>query len=251
MKNNNFKRLKYYLSRISEVSKKEGILYILSIGINCLLSPFFVGINKMFKPSKFIFLGQTYSYFYHWYNTTWRNERAVEIPIVLELIKNYSSERILEVGNILSHYFPVNHDIVDKYEKFDGIINQDIVNFSPSKKYELIVSISTLEHVGLDEKPRNPKKILLAIENLKKLLVLGGKIVVTLPLGQNFEIDKLIKEKKIQFTKQSYLKRISRDNIWIEVNWENVQDVKYNYTFPGANGLLIGIFDNKRMSYVM
>jgi hypothetical protein len=66
-------------------------------------------------------------------------------------VKRYKERNILEIGNVLSHYFPVNHDIVDKYEKADGVINQDVVHFYSPKKYDLIVSVSTLEHVGWDE----------------------------------------------------------------------------------------------------
>jgi hypothetical protein len=54
------------------------------------------------------------------------------------------------------------------------------------------VSISTLEHVGWDEMTREPMKILKAIENLKNLTNPKGKIVVTLPLGYNPELDRLL-----------------------------------------------------------
>ena len=39
------------------------------------------------------------------------------------------------------------------------MINQDVVDFKTNEKYDLIVSISTLEHVGWDEEPRDDKKI--------------------------------------------------------------------------------------------
>ena len=52
------------------------------------------------------------------------------------------------------HYFPADHEIVDKYEKGDGIVNEDIVNFRPGKKYDLIVSISTLEHISWNEEKK-------------------------------------------------------------------------------------------------
>ena len=29
-------------------------------------------------------------------------------------------KKILEVGNVLSHYFRINHDVVDKYENRQG-----------------------------------------------------------------------------------------------------------------------------------
>ncbi len=85
---------------------------------------------KIFDPLKtFEFQGNTYKYFYHWYNTTWNNERAVEIPIVCKIINENIEDNILEIGNVLSHYFNIEHDIVDKYEKADGVINRGCCRF--------------------------------------------------------------------------------------------------------------------------
>ena len=66
---------------------------------------------------------------------------------------------------------------------------------SKVKEAYKIVSISTIEHVGWDETPRDPKKIPLALENLTtRCLAPDGEIVVTLPLGYNTYLDKLLKE---------------------------------------------------------
>jgi len=64
---------------------------------------------------------------------------------------------------------------------------------SKAKEAYKIVSISMIEHVGWDETPRDPKKIPLALENLTtNCLALGGEIVVTLPIGYNAYLDKLM-----------------------------------------------------------
>lgn len=230
-------KLRKHLRRIARIYREKGLYYAINIIINLLLGYFYF---KIFKSSRtFTFQGKTYNYFYHWYNVTWTNERAVEIPIAREIVRKYQGERILEVGNVLSHYFSVNHDILDKYEKGEDVINQDIVDFQPRGKYHLIIGISTLEHIGWDETPREPRKILLAIENLKRCLAPGGEIVVTLPLGQNHEMDKLLNKGELQFTERYFLKRVSEDNKWIEVDWETAWKTKYeNYISP--NLLLIG-----------
>ena len=200
---------------------------------------------KIFKSSKtFTFQGEIYSYLYHKYNMSWKNERTVEIPIVWKMLEKYNSQNILEVGNVLSHYFPVKHNILDKYEKGERIINQDIADFQSSEKSDLIVSISTLEHIGCwDKEQYEPQKIMQALENLKTVLSQGGKMIVTLPVGYNLYLDKLIKEGKIQFTEMYCLKRISAGNEWIEADWSDVQNIKYNTPFPSANGLIIGIIE--------
>ena len=196
----------------------------------------------------FKFNGKTYNYFANEYNNTWRNERAVEIPIIWEIVKRNFNKNILEVGNVLSNYFTVNHDIVDKYEKVNAVINKDIVDFDNNKRYDLIISISTLEHVGWDERPRNPSKILRAIDNLKKIIVPKGKIVITLPIGQNYYLDDLIMKKKIDFSNMFYLKRISKGNKWKQVNRGKIKNLKYGSPFKAANGIIIGIIEENKIN---
>lgn len=219
-------------------------LFYLLIG-KPLLRSFCVLYYRNFKSSSFSFNGKNYKYFYHWYNTTWKNERAVEIPIVREVINEYKDKKILEAGNVLSHYAPVKHDILDKYERAESIINKDIVDFQPFVRYDLIVSISTIEHVGWDEEPRNPIKVLEAIENLRGILASKGKIVVTFPIGSNPVLDEYVKKGTIKFFRQYHLMRISKDNRWKEVKWENIQSARMNEPFPGVNGLVVGIIEKK------
>lgn len=53
-----------------------------------------------------------------------------------------------------------------------------MVKFYSIKKYDfLIISISTLEYVGWNEDPRDPGKVIRAIENLLELLSPSGKII--------------------------------------------------------------------------
>jgi len=160
-------------------------------------------------------------------------------------IQEYQNKKILEIGNVLSHYFDINHDVLDKYERDHNVINEDIVNFNPVTKYDLIVSISTFEHIGWDETPCEPKKVYHCIEKVKSLLSKNGRAIITVPFGYNLDMDKLFQDKIIKFTKQHYLKRISRDNDWKESDWKSIKDTKYNYPFPAANGLIIGIIERK------
>lgn len=192
----------------------------------------------------FTFGGQRYHYFYHPYNTTWRNERAAEIPIVLAILRQYSGQQVLEVGNVLSHYFFVNHDVIDKYEKWPGVINVDAADYRPSLKYDLIVSISTMEHVGWDEQPHDSAKIMRTIRNLKSSLAPKAKLVLTLPVGYNMDLDRLLDGQSIGFSEKRCLKRISKDNRWVEVSWEDIRCSSYGHPFPAANGLVVGIIVN-------
>ena len=197
------------------------------------------------RPSSFTFRGQSYRYFWHRYNSTWGNERAIEIPIALSFMAGVSPDKVLEIGNVLSHYGPVSHEVVDKYEQTAGVRNQDVCDFRSDKKYDLILSISTLEHVGWDEEPRDEAKVLRAFENLQSLLAPGGRLVVTIPLGYNTHLDRMIEDGRIAFTTHNYLKRNPRRNEWREVSESEVRHPLYDRQANCAHELLVGIIENR------
>ena len=148
------------------------------------------------KRGTFVLNSTKHDYFYHRYNMTILNERFIEVPIVKEYINDYIGENILEIGNVLSHYFNVKKEfsttytIVDKYETGPGVLNKDIIGFHPEKKFNLIISISTIEHVGRDETPEDPTKADIAIKKIKSMLAPGGTFVCTIPIGYNKNLEK-------------------------------------------------------------
>jgi len=138
----------------------------------------------------------------------------------------------------------------------DGVINEDVVDFNPLKRYDVIISIFTLSSVGWYEdieacrtgtgspwvSPQDPNKVLCAINNLKTLLAPGGQIVVVDDLGYNPAMDKLLKSGKLRFDKHYYLKRISGYR-WKEVDGLDLNEVKYDKSIPSANEVLIGVIN--------
>lgn len=186
--------------------------------------------------------GATYSYFLHPYNQTWKNERAVEIPVIREAVDANAGKRILEVGNVLSHYFPVAHIVVDKDERSScpHILNADFLDYSPDTKFDLIVSISTVEHIGWNERPECCNKAVEAVNRMRHLLARGGQAIITIPAGYNLALDEAIKGNWIGFSKAVCLTRMSAENEWSVSTLERVLKCRYNKPFPGANGIIIG-----------
>jgi len=198
--------------------------------------------RKLYKqPSSFTFNNQQFTYFEHPYNGTWMNERAIEIPVILECIKPYPPDTILELGNVLSHYFRVKHLIVDKYEHKPGVIAKDILDVELSKKLDCIFSISTLEHIGWDEVPRLPGKHIQAIDKMKQLLSTDGKIFATIPLGYNPYFDHDLFNEKLGCSKISFFKRLSRE-IWHEASQDQVRDSKYGKKYRTTEGLALCVW---------
>ena len=238
-----------------KIAKEEGLKSFLVKSLLYFLYPPIVyilaipsAISFWLKPKEFFsFQGKKFPYFYHIHNTTWGNERTIEVPIVMDYIKEFSMKRkrILEIGAVLVHYYPSRWDIVDKYEKGRKIINEDILYFKPQNKYGLIVSISTFEHVGFDEDTKDPVKIINAIKNLREnCLEVGGRGVITMPLGYNLEMDKLLFANKLDFDEKIFLKRINKKNQWIEISEKEAKNSKYNKPFNAANSIVIGIIQN-------
>src|SRR3954469_21710129 len=70
----------------------------------------------------FRYKGEELPYLYHRYNMTWASERCVEAPIGRWWAGRFDPATVLEVGNVLSHYGPVQHQILDKFETGKGVI---------------------------------------------------------------------------------------------------------------------------------
>ena len=178
----------------------------------------------------FVFNGQEYKYFKHDYHNTRENERTVEIPIFLDILKSHKNQSILEVGNVLQHYgCRVKHDIVDLGEVAKGVTNQDIRTFKSDKKYDLIVSISTFEHI--DEFSNGTEQSMLdAFSNIRNLLAKDGTIWMSFPLSTNLYLDDLLRNKKLG-TKEEYF--MLKDTINESMNiWMQVQDPVYERYRP-------------------
>jgi hypothetical protein len=188
----------------------------------------------------FVINGEKLSYFIAHYNHTWRNERIVEIPFAKEFLNNNRGAEILEIGNVMSHYFAVSHDIVDKYEPCDGVINSDILTYTPAKKYDAILSLSTLEHIGKD-KVRDDRKVLRVYDHImNELLSDTGVFMFSVPIGFNPVFDAYIDRGEIKPDAAVCLKRISADNDWVEVSWNSAKTSKYMDPYHCANALYFG-----------
>jgi SAM-dependent methyltransferase len=193
-------------------------------------------IGRWRRPAPFHFDGREYLTLHHPYRFTWLNERAVEVPVFRRLVEEASGS-VLEVGNVLSHYMPCRHDVVDKYEAAEGVVSADVLEFEPESRYRLIISISTLEHVGFDERSRDPEKPLRAVERLRSLLEPGGRLVFSLPVGYNPDLDRRVREGALDLDQCGGLRRERRR--WREVSCHEAWDAPYDELLYRASGVVI------------
>ncbi len=195
--------------------------------------------RKNFGARAFSLAGENHAYEIHPFILD--NERAVEVALARDFLAGRSGT-ILEVGNVLANFLPLSHVVLDKYEQAPGVINEDVIAFAPGKKFDAIVTLSTLEHVGWDETPRAPEKILQAIERLKQLLAAGGELLATMPVGYNSFLDQIIRERRTGFAEVKFLVRLTADNQWREATLDEAMTKPFGKPFSCANAIMVGYF---------
>ena len=183
--------------------------------------------------------GAEIPYLRHAYNYTWLNERAVEVPLAAAVLAEAGDRRVLEVGNVLAHYLPVSHPVVDKYEQAPGVHNVDVVDIDLPGPFDLVLAISTLEHVGFDEEVRDPGKPARAIAHLASLLAPGGRLWCTFPVGYNPALDEGLRTGGLGFTRLTALRRTGRDNRWEQVPVDDVWGTGYDWLLYTAQAVVV------------
>ena len=195
-------------------------------------------------PQKsFTFHGRSLPYLYHRYNMTWASERCIEVPIARSFLAEERPEATLEVGNVLSHYGAIDHDVLDKFERGERVINQDIIDFKPAKPYQFIVSISTFEHIGYDDAVggSSAEKIVHAVDTCRRLLENGGRLVITAPIGYNPELDQLLRDDTLKPREETFLKKYGNLD-WRECAKAEALQCSYKTPFPYANAIAVAEF---------
>ena len=125
------------------------------------------------------------------------NERDIEIPAILEFINSYPVNTLLDVGAHWSHafYAPEVRKLVKNYDALDilpdpltaKIVNKywqkNVLDFNAGK-YDMVISISSIEHAGITTyQVEDYKTEQLAV--FCKILDLAKKyVLLTFPYGK-------------------------------------------------------------------
>jgi hypothetical protein len=226
---------------VRESIRKKGVLAAATLVASTAASQLaFPVIAARRRDRRFTFQGEQLPYTLHRYNCTYRNERTVEISIARWFLAAGRTGRMLEVGNVLAHYGVTGHTVVDKYETVAGVLNQDIIGYTPDHPFDTVVAISTLEHIGWDDEPREPEKVLQAIDAVRCCVAPGGRLLVTLPIGYNPMLDDALRSGAVQMQRETWLVRENRSNDWRETDRDEALGREYGRPFRNANALCIG-----------
>lgn len=192
--------------------------------------------------------GTAYQYLDHTYNDTRTNERAVEVPMALNWVFAHPG-RGLEVGNVLSHYWPsANWPVVDAFERAHGVINVDIMDYHPQERFNWIVSISTVEHIGWDEAmpiERDVTKSLAAIAHMRSLLAPGGQMLLSFPTGIHPGLDAAVEGGSLGPVSSVFMMRTDTPTKRTPGTWEAkpFHSIPYLYQAWSAGGVWVGVLE--------
>lgn len=161
--------------------------------------------------------GRTLAYFDHPYNHTAFNSRRVEVPIALAFLHALPpAARILEIGNVLSHYGPRSWDVVDFYEP--RCLNVDVMKWAPTGGYDAVITISTLEHIGYGQYAVGVRETYEPVDvwrHLQSFLAPRGKLLATVPLEFNPALDDALRTDQLALTRAWYMRHVG-DGAWTE-----------------------------------
>lgn len=181
----------------------------------------------------FGFNGRSFEYFRHSYNHASENVRAVEIPIarwvIAEKLRRNPRAQLLEVGNVLAHYGEVPWPVLDVREQGATVINVDVMTWQPPRPVDLVVSISTIEHVGFERyaqytAPTRPSAVL---ARLRGFLAPGGRLFATAPTGYNPALDEELRAGTIGADQIRSMRRVAEPNEWAECSVEEALAMPY------------------------
>lgn len=191
------------------------------------------------KCTQFTLDGRCYDYVDDWHSWTWLNERAVELPIARDALGAADPARTIEVGNVTSNYFPARHRIVDLYESAPGVENIDLFEIAEREAFDLVLCVSTLEHVGWDEPVRDPAPALDGVARLMELVAPGGRMLVTIPVGYHPTLADAAIGGDLGFDSVHALRCDYPSFDWREVNPHEIAETPYDELIYRASAVLV------------
>lgn len=145
-----------------------------------------------------------------------------------------------EVGNVLAHYGVGGHTVVDKYETAGGVHNVAVLDYHDDRGFDLIVSISTLEHTGFEEEVDEPAKPGRVARHPARMLAPGGRAVLTFP-GVQPGSGRADRRAARTFGTMRGPRRISADNRSTDCTVEDVRGARYGAPYLNANTLVVAM----------
>jgi hypothetical protein len=196
-----------------------------------------------YSPSKFKFNNIFTNHFFHEFNTNkppFRyTERTIELALADKFLKNVRGS-VTEVGAVTPYYWPGRvKEVIDPMDKSPYVTNRiDWLEYE--EEIESLLSISTFEHIGLDDYSlkKDPSKTKVAFQ---KLVQIKGDILCTFPGGYNNHLDQMVFELCRQKSKLNIyiFQRGILGNNWKQVDPKEIGTFNFSYGPFWANTLIV------------
>jgi SAM-dependent methyltransferase len=198
----------------------------------------------------------------------WSDERAIEIPWCLS---RYDGEqRVLDVGTAFAEpaYVQGLRELeapelvtVDLAEPADVVADVRDLPF-PDARFDLVLCISTLEHVGRDnsvygiEADRSEGADDAALRELHRVLAQEGRLLVSVPAGEHDDQDWQLQRTPLEwvdlFERCGFLVfedelYVHGDDAWRTATLAEAETARYGTSGPGAGAVLLAELRPRRI----
>jgi hypothetical protein len=164
-------------------------------------------------------------------------ERTIEVPIAREFIAAVAASGrmgdLVEVGAVMPYYQtdPVTWPVVDPYDPYRHSIREDAADVD--YRGRIVLSISTIEHIGLCEYGNTapaPRKAIMVFGSIVRH---AAAYLVSWPVGHNALLDDHARQ--TMYPRFVY-RQCSPDNRWEQIaeRW----DFEYGDPYPYGNGVV-------------
>ena len=139
-----------------------------------------------------------YRYLYDRHKFTWLTERAVEVPVAQALVDQHAPDRRARDRQRALALPPAAALGRRQVRAGPGVLNRDVLDLGGLGRFDLIVAISTLEHVGLGRAARAIRQRHSAPSRCcAALLAPEGLLAITVPVGYNTAFDAALRSGQV------------------------------------------------------
>ena len=177
-------------------------------------------------------------------------ERTLEVPMAWAFLRELITldeesqilnlkSQILEVGAVLPYHqhrpgaVQVRHRVIDPYDPWPPCDRRDALDVDYTGC--AVLSISTIEHIGLLEYGATADRPLKGFAVLEKILTQARSYFVTFPLGYNLQLDAAVAASA--YPRQLYV-QTSPYNTWAPAPTEDWAHA-YGRPYPWANAICV------------
>lgn len=171
------------------------------------------------------------------YCRTWKNnreaifERAVEVSLGNWFLNKFFN--VVEVGAVMPYFLDeTKHEICDPYDLWPNCNKIDGELYDYTNKN--VLSISSIEHFGVDNGYDNNGDKEKAGRSLDKIIKQAQNYLITWPIGQNIYLDDHLKKSNHKYVFMTRKNRRDLINNWYQNTDKNNFDIPYLFWDFGA-----------------